>query len=252
MDLNVYEHILNQKKNGKKGFALLVDPDKYDSKKLEQLIKAALNAHVDYFLVGGSLLSEDNFQKTIAQLKIQTQIPVVIFPGSTIQIDKNADALMFLSLISGRNPELLIGKQVESSLLIHKAQLESISTGYMLIESGKMTSVNYMSHTMPIPADKDEIAVATALAGQLLGMQMIYLEAGSGALNPVSSSMIKAVSNILSVPLIVGGGIKTPEKAIANISAGADIIVIGNAIEKDPSIIVDMSAAIHSVNTKVH
>jgi len=252
MNLNVYQHILNRKKNGEKGFALLVDPDKYDSKKLDLLIRSALDAHVDYFLVGGSLLSEDNFQKTILQLKIQSKIPVVIFPGSTIQIDRNADALLYLSLISGRNPDLLIGKHVESSLLIRKAHLEAISTGYMLIDSGQLTSVNYMSHTLPIPFDKNEIAVATALAGQLLGMQLIYLEAGSGALNPISTTMIEAVSNSLSIPLIVGGGIKTPEKAIDNITAGADIIVIGNAIEKDPSIIMDMSAAIHSLNTKVH
>jgi len=249
--MSVYTHILKKRKTGKKGFAVLVDPDKCRGKDLDKLMQLSIDAHVDYFLVGGSLMSSDNLTKTISQIKTQDKIPCLLFPGNTFQIDDQADALMYLSLISGRNPELLIGKHVESSMLIYNSGLETISTGYMLIDGGKVTTVNYMSNTMPIPHDKDQIAVATALAGSFLGMQMIYLEAGSGAEQPVSSTMIKSVRSVLDIPLIVGGGIGTPEKAQENVEAGADIIVVGNAIEKDVSLIVDMSAAIHSVNTSV-
>lgn len=249
--MSTYQQILGGKKKGTKGFAVLIDPDKCQGKELEKVMKLAIDAHVDYFLVGGSLMSRDNFDKTISQLKTQDKIPCLLFPGSTFQISDQADALMYLSVISGRNPELLIGKHVESASMIYNLGIETISTGYMLIDGGTTTTVNYMSNTMPIPHDKDQIAVATALAGSFLGMQMIYLEAGSGAKNPVSTSMIKAVSQVLDIPTIVGGGITTPEKAHQNVEAGADIIVVGNAIEKTPSLIVDMSAAIHSVNTSV-
>ena len=249
--MNIYKHIKAQKKEGKKGFAVLIDPDKCHGKQLEKLMQLSLDAHIDYFLIGGSLMSQDNLSKTIRQLKTQETIPCLLFPGSTFQIDSEADALLYLSVISGRNPDLLIGRHVESAPIILQSGIETISTGYMLIDGGRTTAVNYMSNTMPIPYDKDQIAVATALAGAFLGMQMIYLEAGSGAYKSVSPSMIKAVKDQLTIPLIVGGGIKTPEDAYEKVSAGADIIVVGNAIEKDPELIIDMSSSIHSVNTLV-
>jgi len=249
--VNIYTQILKKQKAGLKGFAVLIDPDKCQGKQLEKLMQLSIDAHVDYFLVGGSLMSADNLSKTIRQIKTQDSIPCVLFPGSIFQVDDQADALMYLSVISGRNSELLIGKHVESSMLIYNSGLETISTGYMLIDGGRTTTVNYMSNTTPIPHDKDQIAVATALAGSFLGMQMIYLEAGSGADLPVSASMVKSVKSVLDIPLIVGGGISTPEKAQENVEAGADIIVVGNALEKDPSLIFDLSAAIHSVNTSV-
>jgi len=156
--------------------------------------------------------------------------------------------MLYLSLISGRNPELLIGKHVETAPFLHASPLEIISTGYMLIDGGVPTSVSYISNTYPIPSSKDDIAVCTALAGELLGMKLVFMDAGSGAKIPVSESMIKAVSDKLSIPVIVGGGISTPEKALANVKAGADIIVVGNAIEKDPGLVTELAAAIHSVN----
>jgi len=157
-----------------------------------------------------------------------------------------------LSLISGRNPDLLIGKHVETAAHIRQTQLEVMSTGYMLIDGGSSTAVNYMSNTLPIPHDKNSIAVSTAMAGEMLGMQMIYLEAGSGAYTTVSTSMISKVSQHIRIPIIVGGGISTPEKAQKNLEAGADIIVVGNAIEKDPELLIDLSAAIHSSKTISH
>ena len=171
---------------------------------------------------------------------------MILFPGSTYQVNKEADAILFLSLISGRNPELLIGNHVITAHLLQQSRLEIISTGYMLIDGGIMSSVQYMSNTVPIPHTKNDIAVSTALAGEMLGLKQIYLEAGSGAKFPVSESMISMVKNSINIPLIVGGGISTPERAAKSALAGADMIVIGNIVEKDPMIVKDISHAVHS------
>ncbi len=242
---HLYNNILTAKSELKKYFAILLDPDKIKAKGLDGLLKLAVKSKVDCFFIGGSLLVNDVLDELILKIKSSCDIPVILFPGSSRQLSYKADALLFLSLISGRNPDLLIGKHVESAPFLKLSPLEIISTGYMLIDGGVPTSVSYMSNTYPIPSSKDDIAVCTAIAGEMLGLKMIYMDAGSGALNPVSASMIRAVSNAIDIPLIVGGGINNPEKAADAAKAGADIIVVGNAIEKDPELIKELSAAVH-------
>jgi phosphoglycerol geranylgeranyltransferase len=243
--MNVYGQIIQKKKNGKKQLAVLVDPDKAHGDDLKRLADLAMHAEVDYFFAGGSLLTTGNIADCVAGLKHHSNIPVVIFPGSVQQLTPEADAVLFLSLISGRNPELLIGHQVTAAPLVKQLNIESIATGYILIESGNHTTVQYISNTTPIPADKNDIAAYTALAGELLGMKLIFAEAGSGALNPVSESMIERICAEISVPLITGGGIRTPQKAVANCKAGADLIVVGNSIEQNKDLIRMMADAVH-------
>jgi putative glycerol-1-phosphate prenyltransferase len=243
MRKEIYREIRESKKKGRKLFAVLIDPDKFGS---DDVIRKAEAAGVDLLMVGGSLLTNGHFEKTIKAVKKISSIPVVIFPGNSMQVSASADGILLLSLISGRNPELLIGKHVVAAPVLKASGLEIMSTGYMLIESGKQTAASYMSNTNPIPHEKDDIAACTALAGEQLGMKMIYMDAGSGALNSVGASMIRSVSRVLSVPLIVGGGIGSAEKALQACKAGADIIVVGNAIEKNAKLIATIAKAIHS------
>lgn len=244
--MSIYKNILAKTTQGKKLFAILIDPDKQRNSDLLSTIQKANSANVDYFFVGGSLLLNDNLGECIKTIKENSNIPVLLFPGSELQINKDADGILFLSLISGRNPDLLIGKQVTSAPILKETNLEVISTGYMLIESGKATTASYMSNTFPIPRDKNGIASSTAIAGEYLGMKLIYMDGGSGAHNSIESEMIKHVSSSINVPLIIGGGICNKEKAIENCKAGADIIVVGNAIEKNSDLITEISEAIHS------
>ena len=245
--MQIYTNILKSKKEGKKIFAILVDPDKQSNEELLFTIENANQSNVDYFFVGGSLLIHDTLEKCIQKIKENSSIPVVLFPGNTMQVSQNADAILFLSLISGRNPDMLIGKQVITAPILKQTSLEIISTGYMLVDSGKPTTVSYISNTNPIPYEKNDIAACTAMAGELLGLKLIYADGGSGALNPISSEMIQEISKNINTPLIIGGGISSAEKAIENCNAGADIIVVGNAIEKDPKLIKEISEAIHSI-----
>jgi len=245
--MNIYTNILHKKKLGKKQFAVLVDPDKINVKQTECIAKTCVDTEVDYIFIGGSLLTDDSFKTCIEVLKKNSKVPVIIFPGNAMQISSDADALLFLSLISGRNADMLIGNHIISAPILKKSGIEVISTGYMLIESGKMTSVSYISNTMPIPRNKTDIAVCTALAGEMLGLKMIFMDAGSGALEPVSEEMIEQVALHVKVPLIVGGGIKTPEKCYSNCKAGADIVVVGNAIENDIKLIAEMVKAVHAI-----
>ena len=251
MKMNVYQSLLEKKKNGQKAFAILIDPDKVSAASLTALVDLALKAKADYFFVGGSLVVSDNLDTCILTIKQQTSAPIILFPGSPSQISKHADALLYLSLISGRNADLLIGQHVISAPFVKKSGLEIISTGYMVIDGGAPTTVSYISNATPIPADKAEIALCTAMAGEMLGKKIIYMDAGSGAKKAVSEEMISTVAGNITIPLIVGGGIRDAEKAYLNCKAGADVIVIGNAIEKDPSLIKEMAAAIHSVPVKV-
>ena len=248
--MNIYQSLEKQKSLGKRSFAVLIDPDKVNELILDELIALSTAAKVDYFLVGGSLVISNQLDHVVQHIKKNSTIPVILFPGSSTHISKYADALLYLSLISGRNPELLIGQHVVSAPFIKQSGLEVIPTGYMLIDGGAPTTVSYISNANPIPADKNEIAMCTAMAGEMLGMTLIYMDAGSGAKRSITESMIEKVSQNISVPLIIGGGITDPEKAYLNCKAGADLIVIGNAIEKDPTLITEMSAAIHAV--KVH
>jgi putative glycerol-1-phosphate prenyltransferase len=244
----IYSSIGHQKQAGKKSFAVLLDPDKCSPDHTLQIVSMAEEAAVDYFFVGGSLMISNRLDELVMQLKAASDIPVILFPGSPAQITPHADALLYLSLISGRNPELLIGQHVVSAPQVKESGLEIMSTGYMIIDGGAPTTVSYMSGASPIPADKYEIAICTALAGEMLGMKLIYMDAGSGAQKAIPEKLIHLVSAQIKIPLIVGGGIQDPEKAYRNCKAGADIIVIGNAIEKDPGLIKEMASAIHSIS----
>lgn len=217
--------------------AVLIDPDKSSENQLQQLVQYAQNAWIHYFFIGGSLLFNHTMNEVVSYLKANTEIPVILFPGNPSQISPLADGILLLSLISGRNPDLLIGRHVESAPLLKSSPLEVISTGYILIDGGKSTSVSYISNTTPIPSDKPDIAVATAIAGELLGLKSIYLEAGSGALHPVPLTTIRRVKKNIDIPLIVGGGIRTKEQLSDAFEAGANIVVIGTAIENQPELI---------------
>ncbi|CAF3786758.1 unnamed protein product [Rotaria sp. Silwood1] len=242
----IFNKILEDKKQGKKSFAVLIDPDKVDTSSLEKIVALSVDAKVDYFFVGGSLVISSHLDECIQYLKSASNIPIVLFPGSPSQVSKYADALLYLSLISGRNPELLIGQHVLSAPFVKQSGLEIMPTGYMVVDGGAPTTVSYISNAAPIPADKTDIAMCTAMAGEMLGMKLIYMDAGSGAKHPITEKMISKVSSNVDAPIIVGGGIVDANKALANCKAGADIIVVGNAIEKDASLIKEISAAIHS------
>jgi phosphoglycerol geranylgeranyltransferase len=250
MTPGVYQSLVSKKAAGQKSFAILIDPDKVNFTDVDNICRHAVDAKVDYLLVGGSLVISHQLDEVILQIKKNCSIPVILFPGSPSQISKYADALLYLSLISGRNADLLIGQHVISAPFVKKSGLEIIPTGYMVIDGGAPTTVSYISNALPVPADKQEIAMCTAMAGELLGMKLIYMDAGSGARRPVSEHMIASVASNIEVPLVVGGGIKDPEKAYHNCKSGADLIVVGNAIEKDPALIAEMAAAIHMVSLK--
>lgn len=242
----IYQSIVQSSANGKKQFALLIDPDKISGKALSAICRNAEKCRTDFIFVGGSYISNGGFGECIKTIKSECRIPVVIFPGSVMQMDRRAHAILFLSLISGRNPELLIGKHVTAAPHLKKTRMEIIPTGYMVIESGRLTSVQYISGTLPLPQGKTDLAAHTALAGQMLGLKLIYMDAGSGAEKPVSPEMIKAVKNEISIPLIVGGGINTAAKAKMAARAGADVVVVGNSIEKNPKGIFKIAEAIHT------
>jgi putative glycerol-1-phosphate prenyltransferase len=244
--MSIYNTIITNKKANRKSFALLIDPDKQDKSQLITIIEKAKNANTDFFFVGGSLLTNDSLDICLETLKAHSNIPVVLFPGNAMQVNEKADSILFLSLISGRNAEMLIGKQVITAPILKQSSLEVLPTGYMLIDSGKPTTVSYMSNTTPIPANKDAVAACTAMAGEMLGLKLIFMDGGSGAQNPISEKMIASVSKSVDTPLIIGGGISSGEKAIVNCKAGADIIVVGNAIEKDEDLIAEIADAIHN------
>ncbi len=244
--MNVYNYIQESRKAGKKLFAILIDPDKQNKEKLKQIVNTAKSAKVDLFFVGGSLLTNDSLKSCLETLKSNSDIPVVLFPGNAMQVDDKADAILFLSLISGRNAEMLIGKQVITAPILKQSSLEVLPTGYMLIDSGKPTTASYMSNTTPIPYEKNAVAACTAMAGEMLGLKCIFMDGGSGALKPISKKMIADVRQSIDTPLIVGGGINSGEKAAANCQAGADVIVVGNAIEKNKNLIKEIANAIHN------
>ncbi|MDZ7330909.1 MAG: geranylgeranylglyceryl/heptaprenylglyceryl phosphate synthase [candidate division KSB1 bacterium] len=245
--MQTYNRLLEIRARRGAGYIVLIDPDKLS---LQESVKLAMRAEqedADIIFIGGSLLSTPIFDELVRQVKAAVKIPVIIFPGGVQQISRHADAILFMSVISGRNPDLLIGQHVMGAPIVKMLNLEAIATGYMLIESGKMTSAEFMSNTKPIPRDKPQIAVAHALAAEYLGMKLIYLEAGSGALQPVPDEMIQAVAAGCSLPIIVGGGIRTPEVAQQKAKAGASFIVTGNVLEKKTKegLIREFAGAIH-------
>jgi putative glycerol-1-phosphate prenyltransferase len=234
---SIYNLILQRAKNGQKSIAVLIDPDKQTEDELIDLVQLNEKLPFDYYFIGGSLLYTSRFENTVKVIKEHSKKPCIIFPGSFEQVSNHADALLLLSLISGRNPEYLIGNHVLAAPKLKKSNIEVISTGYLLIESGKLTTATYISHTLPIPSNKPEIAATTAYAGYLIGMKIMYLDGGSGAEFPVPQSIIKAVKNEVPTPLIVGGGIKTVNDIKNTFNAGADIVVIGTALEKNPDLL---------------
>ncbi|MEM1320254.1 MAG: geranylgeranylglyceryl/heptaprenylglyceryl phosphate synthase [Bacteroidota bacterium] len=247
----LYDSFLTAKQRGEKKFVVLIDPDKVRLGNIQEVLRLATEAKVDYFFIGGSLVVNNMLDQCLQSIRKLCDIPMILFPGNSFQLSYRADAILFLSLISGRNAELLIGKHVITAPYLRVSPLEVLPTGYMLIDGGVPTTVSYMSNTQPIPNNKEDVALCTALAGEMMGLRLMYMDAGSGARIPISESMIEAVSSTISVPLIVGGGIRTPEKALANVKAGADVIVVGNAIEQNPQLIMEMSEAVHSVSSLV-
>lgn len=228
---------------GKKSVALLIDPEsQVDPAILKDLALLAAECNVGYFFIGGSLVTQEKTHWCIHLIKsVTTNIPVVLFPGHAIQLAENADGVLFLSLISGRNPDLLIGQHVMVASFLAKSRIEVLPTGYMLIDGGNITSVNYISQTLPLPNDKPDLAVATALAGTFLGLQYLFLDAGSGASQPVSPGIIKGVREHTGCPLIVGGGIDSVPKAKLAYESGADVVVLGNGVENRPDLLGEVS-----------
>lgn len=247
---NLHQSLQTAKDTGDKKFVVLIDPDKVKLGKMDTILELAAQSKVDYFFIGGSLIVNNMLDQCLQKIRAACDIPLILFPGNSFQLSYKADAILFLSLISGRNADLLIGNHVLAAPYLKMSPLEILPTGYMLIDGGVATTVSYISNTQPIPASKDDVALCTALAGEMLGLKMMYMDAGSGAKNPISASMIDTVSSGLKIPLIIGGGIRTPEKAYENVKAGADVIVVGNAIEKDPKLILDIADAVHAGSTK--
>ncbi len=249
--MTTIHHVLAEaRQQGRKLLAVLVDPDRANRDYITQLGHYAQEGLVDYFFWGGSLVNEPQADYYLALLKSLSSRPVILFPGSMYQLNERADGLLLLSLLSGRNPDLLIGQHVLVAARIKQLRLTTTPTAYLLIDGGAPTSVSYMSNTQPIPADKPQIAAATALAGEQLGMQLIYLDAGSGAKRAVSAAMIEAVRKEVQLPIVVGGGIRDAAAALQALEAGADLIVVGNALEEQASLLPQLAAAVAAASKK--
>lgn len=243
----ILDSIYQLKAKNQKALAILIDPDNLQEDTLAMQVSCAISAKVDYFFIGGSMITDDCIEETLTYIKSKCNIPCILFPGSVYQISEKADAILFLSLISGRNAELLIGKHVLAAPRLKKSGIEILPTGYMLIDGGAPTTASYISNTFPIPNNKPNIAAGTAMAGEMLGLDINFLDAGSGAKQKVNSAMIKAVVTQTDNPLIVGGGIKNTEDAIESWNAGAQIVVVGNAFENNLNLASEISEAKNSI-----
>ena len=228
------------------GFIVLIDPDKKNDKNIDQLVEKANQNGVDAIFVGGSIMMDGLYHKRVERIKSISEIPVILFPGGVNQINEHFDAMLFMSLLSGRNSHYLIGEQVIAAPIVKDYGIETIPTGYLLIDGGSPTSVEVISGTKPLPSNRPDIIVSHALAAQFLGMELIYLEAGSGALNEVPGDIVKKVADEINIGLIVGGGIRTPEDANSIVNSGASFVVIGSAIEKSAELMEEFSSSIHS------
>lgn len=233
--VNIYQDILLAKQHGKQLLAVLIDPEKTSIEQLPTLVKLIHQSIATHIFVGGSTDQHNTIEPVIVALKKATMLPIIIFPGSANQVSKKADGILFLSLISGRNPEYLIEQQVQSAIQIKESSLEVLPTGYILVDGGKESAVERVSSSKPICQTNSELILRTALAGEFSGKKIIYLEAGSGAKTPVKSSIISLVKENLTIPLIIGGGIQTVHQLTTAYAAGADLVVIGTAFEKDPA-----------------
>jgi putative glycerol-1-phosphate prenyltransferase len=244
----IYQALKQHQKEGNKMIALLIDPDKVSEANLKNILTKSEEANIDLVLVGGSLLTDGDLEETLQIIKTNSRLPVVLFPGSVSQVSSKADGILYLSLLSSRNAEMIIGQQVTAAPYLRKTKLEVISTAYLLIDSGQQTTASYMSNSNPIPANKPEIAASTALAGTYLGMDVIYLDGGSGAENPVPPSMISKVKDYTNQLLFIGGGINTIEKAENAFHAGADVVVVGNRIEQNPEFLAELGSLKKKLN----
>jgi putative glycerol-1-phosphate prenyltransferase len=231
--MSVLKSLHNEIISGQKLLAVLIDPDKMEIEQLPAFLHQVHQSVATHIFLGGSTDDDSKIEALSKAIKLQTHLPVILFPGDVNQITNNADALLFLSLISGDNPEYLIKKQVAAVSILRHSKIEVIPTGYLLIENGKITSVEKVTGTKPMSKHNIQLIVDTAKAGELLGMKLIYLEAGSGAKHPVSEEIIKAVKSELKIPVIVGGGIKTKNQLVATYKAGADMVVVGNVFEEN-------------------
>ncbi|MCB2410434.1 geranylgeranylglyceryl/heptaprenylglyceryl phosphate synthase [Hymenobacter lucidus] len=246
---SLHETLSKRRARGQKSLAVLLDPDNLDEAGCRQLLELSEVNPVDYFFVGGSLVMTSHQASLIRLIKSCSAVPVLLFPSHSLHLDTNADGILLLSLISGRNPDFLIGQHVVAAPLLRASNLQILPTGYMLVDTGRQTTASYMSGTTPLPYDKPTIAACTAMAGEQLGLRLMYLDGGSGAMYPVSSATIRAVRQATDTPLIVGGGINTAEKAHTALAAGADVIVIGNQIEKAPDFLAEVSRVVRTFNT---
>jgi phosphoglycerol geranylgeranyltransferase len=249
--MSVYRYLLNAIEQKGACFLVLIDPDKQAPEAAREVARKAIEAGADGLLVGGSFLFTDHLRQTLEAVKVSEQLPIILFPGISGAAERGAsraDAILLLSLVSGRNAEYLIGEHVKSALWIDRCGMETIPTAYMLVESGQATSVEFLSGVKPIPRDKGQIAMVHALAAQQLGMKLVYLEAGSGARDSVPAATIAAVRQRIDLPIAVGGGIRDPETARQKVQAGAHIVVIGSAIERRPDqdLIREFAESIHS------
>lgn len=245
---SLYDTLRTRQQHGRKALAVLLDPDNLDEPSLLHLLRLSEQHLVDYFFVGGSLVLSSHQAALIALIKAHSDVPVLLFPSHNLHLDGPADGLLLLSLISGRNPDFLIGQHVVAAPRLRASGLELLSTGYMLVDSGRPTTASYMSGTAPLPHDKPGIAACTALAGEQLGLKVMYLDGGSGAQIPVSGAMIAAVREAVAAPLIVGGGLNSGEKVYAALAAGADVVVVGNHIEAEPEFLGEVAGVVESFN----
>lgn len=249
---SLYDELCTRQQRGRKALAVLLDPDNLNETSVLHLLRLSQAHPVDYFFVGGSLVLSSHQAALIALLKEHSQVPVLLFPSHSLHLDGPADGILLLSLISGRNPDFLIGQHVVAAPRLRASGLQLLPTGYMLVDSGRPTTASYVSGTAPLPHDKPGIAACTALAGEQLGLKIMYLDGGSGAQNPVSAAMIAAVREAVATPIIVGGGLNSGEKVYAALAAGADVVVVGNHIEAEPEFLGEVSGVVASFNELAH
>ena len=246
MKETIFNYLLSVKEEKGAGYIVLIDPDRNSEKNLEEKISKINECDVDAIFIGGSLILDNNCEKRVKMIKSLTKLPIIFFPGGVSQLNKYYDAMLFMSILSGRNPHYLIGEQVIAAPIVKDLGIETIPTGYLIIDGGSNSSVQFMSGSNPIPTEKPDILVAHSLAAQYLGKKIIYLESGSGAKNPIPNHLIEAVKSYIDIPIIVGGGIRTPESAHEKVQAGASFIVTGSIIEEnDTNLINEFSDAIH-------
>ena len=247
MNSKVYNHLLSVRKKKGAGYIVLIDPDKKSENDLQEKVKSINDSGVDAIFVGGSLMMDSRGSDRVSQIKSLAEIPVIFFPGGISQLNSHYDAILFMSIISGRNPHYLIGEQVIAAPIINDLGIEVIPTGYLLLDGDSNSAVQFMSGTAPIPMDKPDISIAHALAAQYLGKQLIYLEAGSGAKQAVTNELIKKVFEQVDIPMIVGGGIRTPEVAREKVESGASFVVTGTIIEENNNgnILKNFAEAVH-------